>query len=623
MTALMPSPKMVDMTYVETIRSFLTRPYPVLQGSWSGDNPVNFNLSTFDPLKVYLNLPVIFGKLQGFSYLRAGLRFEVRINGTRFHYGQLVAAFHPLTQFRQYSAFSREAAVLTMYPGVTLDPGPSQIGVFTVPYVFPQHFISLTSDSLNRSLGTFYLSVLVPLRAVNQDTIPSVQYTVYVSLVDPVVNAFTAAPLSAPLVLQEQSADSATRVVPENMNFLATDINDISVRAGMQGDNRVDNDESVIGTDRSDMLLSTIYTKPNFALSQEWTSANPAGTMLTLLPVTPVQSLGFLPRIAAMSAFWRGSIRYHVRFVASGFHSGRVILSWDPAVLPIISLPDISNRMSMVVDLQQTTDVYFTIPYMSLKPWLLTSESDVGSGANGILYVNVLNPLSTPSGEPTSVTMLIWAYGSSDLEFALPHTNNGVVPNIRTIQEQCCDQPLTDSRFGNLDGSFSVPGKMVMGEKLTSIFDYLKKMAFSNQHSSGPFTHSFYTSGALNGPQVSVHLKWFSRMFVVSRGAIRYAAVAYADNTYVTPVEQYSMGFAISNSQVQQYGSLVVRSSTPNAIINVPYYCIQTFIPTHQIGANAPFEFPVANVNGSAVTNITWYIGAGADFMFSYLVPPE
>nr|UXD80106.1 putative structural polyprotein [Myrmica rubra picorna-like virus 7] len=622
-----PSP--VDLAYVESIRSFLQRPYPVLTGTWSGDQGYNTLLSTFDPLKAYLNLPLISGKLTGFDFLRAGLKFEIRLNGTRFHYGQLVLGFLPMTNFKTYAGSQTTASALTMFPSVLVDPSVSEVGTFTVPYVHPHHFIRLTTGDAARSLGTLALRVIVPLSVVSSVAVPTISYTVYVSLVDPIVNAFTAVSLASPLVLQEQSGgDSATRFVPEAMNFLATDINDVSVRAGMQGDNSVQNEEQIIGAKRSDMLFSTIFTKPNFVRLVTWPSEAPVNAVVDAIPVMPgfrfSDSSHFLYHLSRANRFWRGSLRYHVKIVASGFHSGRLIIGWEPSndITDPTSIVSASNRMSIVVDLQQATDVYFTVPYMHPLPWLGRNNE------NGHLFFTVLNALATPSGEPTDVAILTWVYGSDDLEFAMPAVQ---ITSPEVLQEQCVVQPLSSPLFGNITNSHSVPGKMVMGEKLTSVSDLVQKMALartvsgSNLLQFSAFTDGFLFNTVQTAPENATHMAYLALMYVIMRGAVRYAATAYTASNLQTPVPEIFVGPAIlgdaSPTGYPVYGSLSVRNVTPNSMMSVPWYSPDLFALTRSPNNSLTLPAYTTQCRSNGAFTSWWY-GAGKDFMFAYLIPP-
>lgn len=636
--SILSQPAPMDLTYVETLRGFLERPYPVLSGDWSGDSVAGTTLVTLDPMKVYLNLPLIIGKLRGFSYLRAGLRIELRINGTRFHYGQLVSAFRPLAgSFQTYSASQLTVYAGTMFPSVISDPGPSQVNILEVPYCYPYHFLSIT-DTSSHSIGTLALQVLSPLRVVSQTTVPVVNFTVYVSLVNPVLAGFTALPIQTPLrspLLEEQSLDSSARVTPEANNMVATDINDISFHAGMDSNNSVAALPQYIGNFAGQMDFSHIFTKPNFELTRTWSSLDIAGAALLDLPVCPVrQSLvnTFLHILNQQNVYWRGSLRYHLRIVASGFHSGRLLVAWEPSftTLSLPTLPDLSNRISMVIDIQETTDVYFTIPYMARSPWLetLTAPASTASLANhnGKLSITVLNPLATPSGEISSVDIFLWKYGSSDLEFAVPKVTVGAladwpIPNaLAELEEQCLDAPISDSKFGALDGSFSVPGAMSMGERISSVRDMLlKKSNIRNAVTTSATSYaSVYASfGAVN----SSAFVQMSRMYLFARGAVKYAV--FISNPRFGMYDAYDIAPGMSFLTSGALGVVQVTSACPNAMITVPYYTNRLFHttapPTEQV--NYP-EVGAHVRSGVEEHTYTFWASAGNDFMFGYLIPP-
>lgn len=352
----------------------------------------------------------------------------------------------------------------------------------------------------------------------------------------------------------------------------------------------------------------------------------------------------FLQRIAGLTQYWRGSLRYHLRIVASGFHSGRLLITWDPHFPAVTAnLQARSNCMSMVVDIQQSTDVYFTIPYMRPSAWLpvaTNAATPVTSldNFNGRITITVLNALATPSGATTAVDMVLWAYGSHDLEFAMPRTEafgTANVPATFMLEEQCSDAPIGDKKFGNITGSFSVPGGMVMGERLTSITDLIKKMALADRPAiTGPtantFAFSLYRAGVSIGtyPRAKSHLYFLRELFVAMKGALRYAAVLYQDETRSFPLGEYQVGIApIANEATangQHFGALVVRSSTPNAILQVPFYYPDVFASTRP-GAAITLDRAGPAVTVSSSLNNTyptfWY-GAGDDFSYSYLVPP-
>jgi hypothetical protein len=266
---------------------------------------------------------------------------------------------------------------------------------------------------------------------------------------------------------------------------------------------------------------------------------------------------------------------------------------------------------------------------MQTEPWLRAGTANV-SGSNGILSFTVLNPLATPSGDVDTIDVLTWMYGSDDLEFAMPQTDNGAqifassITDRAVFEEQCLDVPLNDIKFGNLAGAFSVPGLTNMGEKLTSVRQMIQKFALgvnnSTLNSSTGF--GFYEPTAATRPIATSHMKHIGTMYLFSRGSVRYAALAYTDSTQTVPLDVYNVGIATSDmvTSTQYFGQLVVRSSTPNAMIQVPYYTPLIFQPTGLDAISTPR--PIATCIANKAHTSVWYYAAGDDFMFGYLIPP-
>jgi len=236
----------------------------------------------------------------------------------------------------------------------------------------------------------------------------------------------------------------------------------------------------------------------------------------------------------------------------------------------------LSNRMSMVVDIQETTDVYFTIPYMSRRPWLRTDTSvgapHVRDRTNGSLMFNVLNPLAVPDGSVSSVDVLIWVYGSSDLEFALPAIGTSAA-TIPLLEEQCLVAELGDSKFGNLDGSFSVPGGMSMGEKIVSVRQMLAKKALikSVETSNTSVAHSIYSQtsdpAGLTAILPYCHFRILAEMYLLMRGSVNYAGFARSTELGSPPYSEYYLGVNDSLLPTLRYCVIHIREAVPNAMV--------------------------------------------------------
>jgi hypothetical protein len=339
--------------------------------------------------------------------------------------------------------------------------------------------------------------------------------------------------------------------------------------------------------------------------------------------------------VNAMHVYWRGSLRYHARIVASGFHSGRVMITWEPNVDSTLIAPlnKLANRIQMVVDLQETTDVYFSIPWMTPAPWLLTRATlNLPRTANGTLSFTVINTLATPSGEPTTVDVVMWMYGTSDLEFALPYITNPATATVRelVLEEQVELAPLSDSKYANMAGSYSLPGKMCMGEKITSVNQACSKHTIHSQvtASTSSFSRTWYATAGTAAPSPNCHMSVWSNMFVFSRGTVKYAFTAYEQPSNM-PVNELRIGINqdTTNPQYPQLGFFVSRREQANTMIEVPYYARFLFYYGASTGLSELFDnVPSAwsQVYGSAATSFayTTWMAPGRDFHFAYIICP-
>jgi hypothetical protein len=561
----------------------------------------------------------------------------------------------------------------TMMPSILVNPHQDEIASLVVPYVYPYTFMDITKQNL-QDLGHIRIYVFSTLRAVNQQTLPSVPWTLYAKMVDPVVTGFTAKPLHlepALIALEEQSlnGDSASRVVPEALNLFSTDASDTAVSAGVHGYPNPNNSNKEIGLNPSEMEFSHIYTRANPHRTSTWVSTEQAGFKMNEWFVCPhdypnlrVEASSpatFLTTLSSVHKFWRGALRYRIQFFASAFHSGRILLAWHPAGDPpgTVDISDLSNTNHIIIDLQQSTDLFFEVPYLYPLPWQRTVFKN--NYLPAVMTMTVLNPLTTPSGEISVVDYVVWVYGSSSLEFALPYTQTnadrigamGDPAQPRTqeieLEEQCQSFPLDDPKFGTLAAAGPIPDDACMGEKITNVYDACRKIACIGTYTlaagnrAGSYQSIFARTSITDEQRVA--LKVFQRMYLTSRGPVRYAATAVT-GTSLSNLANYEvpfyMGFFMSDapegialtsapSPVPPFGSLLVKpNACPNSAIVVPYYCNALFL-LHYAALQTPLddEYPHAMVqyqlsDGLAFVQTRYYASPAPGFELGYLVAP-
>lgn len=157
-----------------------------------------------------------------------------------------------------------------------------------------------------------------------------------------------------------------------------------------------------------------------------WSEANTTGTRLWSFGVTPmianvqstaapstklVYTIQYAPMgyIARMFKYWRGDIKFRFKVVASAMHRGKLRLVYNAAG-PVDSLPTEGYAVSKIIDLAESREGEFIIPFDSAKAYIdhytvahNSFATNQGTGLaynpayNGIVSVFVMNELNAPA----------------------------------------------------------------------------------------------------------------------------------------------------------------------------------------------------------------------------------
>lgn len=168
-----------------------------------------------------------------------------------------------------------------------------------------------------------------------------------------------------------------------------------------------------------------------------------------------------LAYVASMFKFWHGTIRYRISVAKTGFHSGRLRISYHPGAYIRNTFYPSDSAYSWILDLSVSSEIDIEIPYVSTKPWLVsdvydytannpygpTNNSDSAIGSNnlnyfsGVLQYEVLNRLRNAGAASATVQIITWISGGDDIEFA--------VPNFTSFRP-CSNLPSGPSAFSQM-----------------------------------------------------------------------------------------------------------------------------------------------------------------------------
>lgn len=235
---------------------------------------------------------------------------------------------------------------------------------------------------------------------------------------------------------------------------------DTSHKMALSSCNEIETKSGLSGTSSDEMALSHVLGIPNYWDTFDWPSSgtgSETGSVLWDNFVTPFKVKNFSPTVtdvfrtthmgyvANSFGLWRGSIVYTFKFVKTQYHSGRLQISFIPFYYNTTistGVPDTSKAQRMIVDLRTSTEVSFTVPYVSSRPWmhcirpesswLGTDNAKMFNAVTGIVRVEVLNKLVAANNVFPSIETIVEVNGGPDLTFANP-TCPSYVPYGGTI----------------------------------------------------------------------------------------------------------------------------------------------------------------------------------------------
>nr|ULF99907.1 MAG: hypothetical protein [Iflaviridae sp.] len=149
------------------------------------------------------------------------------------------------------------------------------------------------------------------------------------------------------------------------------------------------------------------------------------GNILVGNVATPADNLG------AMFQTYRGTLRYKFIFIVTGFHTGKLKLTFEPGVNRT-STCDLSSIPFAIIDLGASLEANncfgFDVPYQQiLHQFLVADPSAPYSGSDrylsGVMSIFVENPLVAPSTVPSSVQVLVYKKCHENFEFGIPRNN--------------------------------------------------------------------------------------------------------------------------------------------------------------------------------------------------------
>lgn len=413
------------------------------------------------------------------------------------------------------------------------------------------------------------------------------------------------------------------RIVPTyGGNLASCNGRETSMKLTMDQLQEVTIDPRVVGVSPMDeMVISTLTSREAYVGAFQWDATNVRAHSLCNIAVGPdhwikgVAGGGpfyFTPScfIGRMFKYWRGTIKYRFKIVASTFHKGRLRFTFNPNTTSSATDVDFNVLETVIVDLDEQRDFTLEIGWARNKNYLKTTQIlNLASGQKinftggvvpnisddeqlGTLQVSVQTPLTTPDiTQSPSITVAVFASTGDDFEFAAPRSipagntysfyqpQSGELEDPGAFADSCNDEPNKPSDAviaGDVEVDDNVPS-IYFGEKIVSLRSLLKRFSYyySTRLDSGvgPFVYASYesdmplipgyanidgihtTSTAVKYNYVSfTPLAYLSAMFLSRRGGIRQKLIFVGSEDAIMSVSRKNDP---TGGYAQGYNSLV------------------------------------------------------------------
>jgi hypothetical protein len=301
-------------------------------------------------------------------------------------------------------------------------------------------------------------------------------------------------------------------------------------------------DSSVTGSgDVDELSISSLAGRETYMVNAIWAETQTSGEIMAFA-VNPCYkhtytgvgsnggtytalAMGPAAYIAAMHQYWRGTMYFRIKVVASALHRGKLRVAWD--TYPTASQTLVTSPVpSHIIDLATASELVFSVPFMSVHNYCRTvghhstpSLFQIGTGSsaalanswmtgsgvvntisNGFVSITVNSALSSPlSAAPVRVIVTSWCpdlelQSPIDTSIGFPRTSMMDLRSIQALDEIVVvpEDPLpvqrsTEALDEAVDASEEAPiiadstpntVSNHFGEQLTSLYQHIHRAEF-------------------------------------------------------------------------------------------------------------------------------------------------
>jgi hypothetical protein len=600
---------------------------------------------------------------------------------------------------------SNAITTYTQRPTIFIKPHTNEGGEMTLPYIYPKNFIEIQGTE-RTALGALDLYPIVSLAAASA-TSQGCSINVYAWMEDVVLAAPTMAlqakdeyllgPVSYPASVvagigkrltdipvigkfaraTELGANAVARIAalfgfskvpvitssaPSRIMFsrgmASGTIADVHEKLALDPKNELTVDTRAPGFAGGDELnVAQLCARSCVLTTAAWAQSDAADFVLFSANVTPTMAGSTvstkynvlydtpMANVSRMFRDWRGDIIYTLQLVASSYHQGRLIVTFDPAG-GTASAGSENTLVTKIWDIQQCDKISFKVPFVSATNWKncssAMSQDYSVRGATAITFNNLyhVGRLTVRVGNA-----LVGPISSANATIVVhTHMENGEYANPITTSHRFSAMPLQskEEHFEMAPGVTQDDNSYLvnMGERIQTLRTLMQRENFyrrdciqcaagynsvtvQNSHYPGYFGYQPNGSTGQMDQAVSTlatgnklfwwvnegPIQWMSACFIGMRGSMKWRVISLP-NSANTQDYRLSIGrcpwdytLATSNARVRNYAY---------ALTNTAGQLAADAVTTQEFGTSANAPFPTdsgitmssSRVNPSVVAEI-------------------
>jgi len=250
---------------------------------------------------------------------------------------------------------------------------------------------------------------------------------------------------------------------------------------------------SIRGED--EMSFAFLKKKPALVDTFDWSVNDAAGTSKYTKLVSPYTVSRLTSRVIGATTtiymtgpplnyisdqfqLWRGSIKVRISFVKTIFHSGRLMVTFNPIVgmgytQPAVTLVGSTPMLREIVDIRECSEIELVLPFYSATNYLNWDE------ISGSLKITVMSELRVPESAANNISVLLFYSGGDDLELEVPRSTTLGGPYTTQVGDMAISRTIGGDPSKALSTMFA---EQSTGEMFMSIKQLLAR--FSNVASS-------------------------------------------------------------------------------------------------------------------------------------------